>query len=166
MESPNLFSQIIYSSGIRSPGSSSAIATALFLSLLPVCVAASEPSIRIGLYENEPKVYRGDDGAPRGLFVDIIGSIAGHEDWQLEFVFCQWAACLEKLESGQLDLMPDVAPSALRHKRFNFNDVPVAQAWSQVYVGPGTVALHLEALDGKRISVLRDSAQFHYLEDL
>ncbi len=123
----------------------------------------TERVLQIGLYQNEPKVYIQGDGSPAGLFVDILGEMAQREDWQLEFRQCYWRECLQMLETGQLDLMPDVAPSTERRDLYAFNAVPVTQAWSQLYSSADQSVIELDDLHGLRIAVLEDSAQQHYL---
>ena len=133
----------------------------------PVASASdSDPALQIGHYQNEPKVYTREDGRPAGLFIELLTEIARREGWQLEFRSCPWAECLQLLETGQLDLMPDVAPSPSRRVRFNFNAVPVTQAWSQLYSTAEGSVMELEELSGQRIAVLADSAQQHYLAEL
>ncbi len=117
----------------------------------------------VGVYENEPKVYHREDGSPGGLFIELVTDIAKREGWQLEFRSCPWSECLQLLETGQLDLMPDVAPSPARRAMFNFNAVPVTQAWSQLYGTAERNVMELEDLGGHRIAVLDESAQQHYL---
>ncbi|PKO63343.1 MAG: hypothetical protein CVU23_11235, partial [Betaproteobacteria bacterium HGW-Betaproteobacteria-17] len=89
--------------------------------------------VTVGLYENAPKVYTGKNGRPAGFFVELLDAIARDEGWTLSYIPCKWADCLQRLEQGQLDLMPDVAFSRERAQRYDFHRVSVASSWSQVY---------------------------------
>ncbi len=136
------------------------------LAIPATSVADDIRTLQVGLYQNEPKVYVHDDGTPAGLFIELLSEIARHEGWQLEFRQCPWSECLQLLEGGQLDLMPDVAPSPSRRAIFSFNSVPVALAWSQLY-GPAELnIMEIVELEGHRIAVLDQSAQQHYLQEL
>jgi diguanylate cyclase (GGDEF)-like protein/PAS domain S-box-containing protein len=119
--------------------------------------------LQVGVYQNEPKVYIREDGSAAGLFIDVIGEIARQEGWRLEFRHCHWSECLQLLESEQIDLMPDVAPSPGRREQYAFNSVPVTQAWSQLYSSAERSIIELKDIQGLRIAVLHDSAQQHYL---
>lgn len=45
-------------------------------------VAASEPTlIRVGVYENPPKVMLNEQGAITGIFGDLLNHIATQEGW-------------------------------------------------------------------------------------
>jgi len=115
--------------------------------------------IAVGLYENAPKVYTAANGRPAGLFVELLDEMARIEGWRLRYVPCQWADCLAQLEQGQLDLMPDVAFSIERDRRYDFHSVSVANSWSQVYSAPGLKAMSLADLAGKRIAILHGGIQ-------
>ena len=112
-------------------------------------------TVRVGIYDNPPKVYVDDDGRPAGLFVDLLERIAAEEGWRIEPVRCGWAACLAQLERGELDLMPDVAYSEERAERFDFHARSVTHDWSQVAVRPGSPIALMSDLAGKRVALLR-----------
>lgn len=121
--------------------------------------------VRVGLYENAPKIYPDAGGRPDGLFVDLLEQMAVDEGWQLHWVHCVWAECLAGLEDGELDLMPDVAFSAERAKLFDFHRVSVASSWSQVYTRPDTTAYTVADLAGKKVAVLEGGIQRSFFAD-
>ncbi|MFO1224931.1 MAG: transporter substrate-binding domain-containing protein [Burkholderiaceae bacterium] len=121
--------------------------------------AAPPRTVQVGLYENEPKVYTDASGRPEGLFVELLQAVARNEGWQLQYVPCEWADCLDRLERGELDLMPDVAFTPAREKRFDFHAVSVASSWSQIYTAEGLHVRMMADLAGKRIALLRGGVQ-------
>ncbi|WP_167855967.1 EAL domain-containing protein [Natronospirillum operosum] len=133
------------------------------VALVTMLSVARADTIQVGLYQNEPKIYRDDQGQPAGLFVELIEAIAEDQGWALNFVDCLWADCLSQLAGGNLDLMPDVAYTPDRAGQFGFHQVPIAQSWSQLYAPPGSALFSLSDLDGRRLAVLRNSVQYHYL---
>lgn len=66
---------------------------------------------------------------------------------------------LAQLERGDLDLMPDMAQTDERLRRFAFHQTPALQSWSQLYRRPGLAVNTVLDLQGLRIAVLRDSVQ-------
>lgn len=122
-------------------------------------VFASE-YIRVGLYPNPPKVFRSADGKPSGFFVDILNAIAQKADWQLEYVDCEWDACLQSLEQGDIDLMPDVAYSEQRDRRFDFHHEVVLSNWTLLYAKDPLPFTSFLDLDKKRIAVIAGSIQY------
>jgi len=117
-------------------------------------------TIRVGLYQNPPKVFRTARGIPSGFFIDILNSIASKSDWNLEYVDCEWKACLQSLEQGDIDLMPDVAYSEKRDERFDFNHEVVLSNWTLLYARDPRPYTSFLDLNGKRIAVIRGSIQY------
>ena len=115
--------------------------------------------LRVGLYENRPKVFTDQAGHPAGLFVDLLEAMANEEGWRLRYVPCEWDACLRLLEQGELDVMPDVAWTQERAGRFDFHQTPVIYSWSQVYGAVGMDVRGMQDLAGLRIALVRDSVQ-------
>ena len=131
----------------------------LLLALLALPAAWAGPRVRVGLYQNAPKVARADTGRPEGIFVDLIEAIAKQEGWSLEYVFGTWGEGLDRLAAGQIDLMPDVAYSPAREQLYRFHREPVLSDWFQVYARRGSGIRSLLDLAGKRVAVLDRSIQ-------
>ena len=70
-----------------------------------------------------------------------------------------WAEGLARLEKGEIDLMPDVAFSTERDKKFSFHKIPALSSWSQVYARKGSNIQSILNLHNKRIAVLEGSVQ-------
>ncbi|ACV27435.1 EAL domain-containing protein [Kangiella koreensis] len=115
--------------------------------------------VRVGLYQNSPKIYRNSQGQPDGLFIKLIEAIAEEESWQLSYVDCEWSECLNLLSNNAIDLMPDVAITDERAHRFDFHSIAVTHSWSEVWVRKDLKILGLPDLQGMRIAVLRESVQ-------
>lgn len=120
---------------------------------------AGETVVRVGVYENSPKVFTSDRGEPAGIFIDIIRQIAELEAWDLQFVHGTWTDGLDRLAKGEIDLMPDVAYTAAREKNYAFHKVPVLSDWFQVYAPKGSGIKSIVDLDKKRVLVLDRSVQ-------
>ena len=136
----------------------------LWLLLIGCCIApcqavAEEVTVRVGVYENEPKIFTSSTGRPTGIFIEILEHIAGLEGWKLQYVPGSWAEGIKRLEKGELDLMPDVAYTAEREKRFLFHKTPVLTGWSQVYARKGSGIQSILDLNGKRVAALEKTIQ-------
>ncbi len=138
-------------------------AAACLLAMLPAGQAFAEAELRVGVYDNAPKVSVDAQGEAGGLFVHLLDSIARREHWQIEYIPCEWAQCLLDLRQGRLDLMPDVALTEMRDEFLDFHQIPVVQGWSQVYAFPQSGFSSLEALGSRRLAVLEGSVQESHL---
>lgn len=137
----------------------------VFLLLLSMASPVSARQVVVGLYDNPPKISRSPEGQPRGIFIDILQTVAERENWKLKFRFGTWKENLAWLKNGKTDLLPDVAWSTEREKQFDFNQLPVLSSWLQLYVHSDNSLANLKALAGKKIAVLAGSIQQRVLED-
>ncbi|MBN1270136.1 MAG: transporter substrate-binding domain-containing protein [Kiritimatiellae bacterium] len=122
--------------------------------------------MRVGVYQNEPKIFVDDQGQPSGFFVELLNEIARREGWSIQYVPCEWADCLQALRAGDLDLMPDVALTESRAVEMSFGGVPVLYGWMQVYRNPRVTLRSPLDLGNRRIAVLENSVQQHALTNL
>ncbi|MDP2761012.1 MAG: EAL domain-containing protein [Sideroxyarcus sp.] len=136
----------------------------LLLALLLLAGTAVAREVRVGVYENEPKVFADAGGKPAGILIELLREIAAREDWQLEFVPCAWQACLDHLAAGQIDLIPDVAYSDERDRRFDFHQTPALYSWSQLYRRKDVAITSPPDLQGKHILVLQGAIQLTGLQ--
>ena len=115
--------------------------------------------VRVGIYQNSPKVFWDHSGQPTGFWVELLNQIGAEEDWTIVAVPCRWQQCLADLESEKLDLMVDMAYSDERARRFDFNQEVVLSSWSVVYARKGLILNSLIDLNHKRVAVLKSSIQ-------
>ena len=140
------------------------LAALAWLTVTPV--TADPLRLRVGIYENPPKLMADDTGMPSGILGDLLRVVAEREQWTLEPVPCVWHQCLDWLASGRIDLMPDLAMTQERSQQFAFHQTPALLSWSQLYEAAGIGMTSLLDLGGKRIAVLRGSVQQEYLQHL
>ena len=146
--------------------------TRLILSLLGfylvmnAAVIGKDTVVRVGIYQNEPKIYLDEQGKPAGIFVDLLNVIARKEGWKLDYVPCYWEQCIEGLQTKRIDLMPDVAFSPQRSKTLEFNNIPVFNSWSQVYARPGAPLERFADLQNKHVVLMKGSVQEEKFQQL
>jgi PAS domain S-box-containing protein len=123
-------------------------------------------TVKIGFYENRPKIFTDSSSIKQGLFIDIIKYIAKQENWKLQFVPCLWYQSFDALLKGDIDLMPDVAISPQRSAILDFHKEYVIESWSQVYANKNSGIHFMSDLDNKKIAILKDSIQAESLKQL
>lgn len=131
-------------------------------------VGAGQPApvVRVGVYANAPKIFVDAEGKPAGILVDILNRIAQQAGWQLDYVPCAWQACLDALQAGQIDLMPDVAYTPQRDLLFDFHATPALHSWSQIYSRSNMPIASAFDLAGKRVAMLSGSVQEQFFTDM
>jgi diguanylate cyclase (GGDEF)-like protein/PAS domain S-box-containing protein len=125
---------------------------------------AQSREVVVGVYQNAPKIFAADDGNPSGILGELLQQIARRQQWQIKPVQCDWAYCLQLLQSGEIDLLPDVAFTEQRALQLDFHPTPALFSWSQLYSAPGVELMSFADLDGKRLVALQDSVQQEYLQ--
>lgn len=142
----------------------SIIIISLFILLIfPSPAGAQETPVKVGVYQNPPLVSMDDEGIVQGLYIDIIENIAFREGWEMDYVPCSFARCLEKLERNEIDILVAVAYSEERSEKYDFNQETVISNWGLVHVQKGSEVHSFLDLEDKRIIVLKDD--IHYTGD-
>lgn len=126
-------------------------------SLSGIVLADKPLTVRVGAYENPPKIFTNENGVISGFWPDLVEYVAGQEGWQIEWVHGTWAQCLERLQEDEIHVMPDVAFSEERSKKYRFSSEVVLPSWSQVYTQEGTGIESILDLEGKRVAILKGS---------
>jgi len=121
--------------------------------------------IRVGIYQNPPKVFLDESKNPQGIFIDIMNDIARREHWEVEYIFNTWDSNLVLLKQGKLDIVLDVSYLEERENFFTFNHVPVIESWLQVFTTRTTSLNAIHDLNNKKIAVLKGSIQENYLKE-
>ena len=113
--------------------------------------------IRVGAYENPPKIYTDEAGDVVGLFPDVLNYILRKEGWKAEYIHGTWSECLDRLEKNEIDLMVDVAYSEERAKKYLFSHETFLVNWATVYTTGDKSISSLIDLNGKKVGVMKDS---------
>lgn len=111
-------------------------------------------TVRVGVYDNEPKIYRDAEGNIRGFWADITNYIARKENWNVVYVYDSWENNLKRLDDGKIDLMVDVAISEERKSMYYFNNETALIAWGLFYTRKGVKLDSVMDLEGKNIAVM------------
>ncbi|MBN1160842.1 MAG: transporter substrate-binding domain-containing protein [Dehalococcoidales bacterium] len=117
-------------------------------------------AVRVGIYDNQPKIFTDDNGNPAGFWPDLVRYIAQKEGWEIEWVHGTWTECMERLERNEIDMMPDVAYTEERDENFDFSQEPVYVSWSRIYSKEGISIDSILDLEGKTVAVLEGSVNF------
>lgn len=138
------------------------VAAVFFAPQIVMC-AVPDP-IRVGVYQNEPKVFVDENGHPKGFFIDIFNGIAGQEGWNVKYVPGSWNVCLDRLENGEIDIMVDVAYSKERDKSFDFNQETILLNWSRLFARKNIKINDIFDLQGKKIAVMKGDISYAELQ--
>jgi len=128
----------------------------LFFLFIPI-IPHSQLTLRVGSYENEPKVYTNSDGKVVGFFPELLEHIAVKEGWEIEYINGTWVQCLDRLENNEIDIMLDVAYTEARVEKYDFTNVDALSNWGIVFKKVGSRIETLADLDDKKVAVMAGS---------
>lgn len=98
-----------------------------------------------------PHHYLGADGKPQGFDIAVLDAVADAEGLSLSVEFGEWSGVLDRLERGELDLVP-MFISDDRRQRFLFSR-PVMRRHHVLYGRGGERITDVQQLAGRRVAV-------------
>jgi len=116
---------------------------------------ASSDQVRIGYFALEPISFQAEDGSAQGFNPDLLKKVAAENGWTPVFVYGSWGQGIDRLESGEIDLMMNVAFTEERGQRLSYNSEPAMELWGQVFIRPGEAIKSITDLAGKRVGIMR-----------
>ncbi len=138
----------------------------LLMSLTAAAYREAPRQVRVGAYENPPKVYSNPDGTIDGFWPAILADIASRENWQIVWVKGSWEECLDRLEKNEIDMMVDVGVTDARKEVFSFSRETVLTSWARIYVAEGNGVETILDLEGKTIAGLEGALNFDGAEGI
>jgi ABC-type amino acid transport substrate-binding protein len=132
---------------------------------LPHQVAGNE-QLRVGVYDNFPMQFVGNDGKVKGFLIDILEYIGSKEKWKIYYVPGSLTDCLERLARGEIDLLVGIEYSRERNKIFDFTYENIFSDWAVVYTQKESDINQIVNLDNKKIAVVHDDIHYNNLRKL
>ncbi len=110
--------------------------------------------VRIGTFPLHPLNFFNDDQLADGLYPNIINEVAKQHGWQLEFIAGDWATCLKRLQSGEIDIMTTIAYSPERAKSMDYSSEAVCDIWGQAFIRPGSKISGIRDLNDSMVGIM------------
>ena len=132
---------------------------------LPSPVAGNE-QLRVGVYDNYPMQFVGNDGKVKGFLIDILEYIGSREKWKIYYVPGSLTDCLERLAREEIDLLVGIEYSRERNKVFDFTYENIFSDWAVVYTQKKSDINQIVNLDNKKIAVVHNDIHYNNLRKL
>ena len=134
----------------------------LLFSLIFLCSVSvsAEKKIKVGIYQNEPKIFLDSTGKAQGFFIDIFNYIASKEGWQIEYLPATWESNLIKLKQGEIDLLLDVAYSEKRAEYCDISSEIVFSNWAIVYIQENSGIESIIDLRNKKVAAMKGDISY------
>jgi PAS domain S-box-containing protein len=139
----------------------------LLVLLTCIPVFAGEPRVvRVGAFDYYPAIFKDKDGMIKGFYVDAMADIAQKENIRFEYVYGTWNEGLERIKSGEVDLLTSVAVTPERTKFLDYARQPLQTVWGELYVPSASEIDGILAVQGKKIAVMKGDYNAWYFSEL
>jgi len=120
--------------------------------------------VKVGVY-NDPPLICNKNRKPEGICIDIIENFAENENLKIEYIHAGFDQLFNMLETGDIDILPDIAFTEKRDSIFFFNEIPILTTWNEIYTTKQAEIHSISDLNSKKIGVLKNSVEQKYLEN-
>ena len=119
-------------------------------------LCASEARVvRVGAFNYYPGIFKDSDGAVKGFYVDALDDIAKRENIRFEYVYGSWSEGLERIKSGDVDVLTSMAYTPERAEFLDYAKVPLLTVWGELYAPLGSDIDGIRQVQGKKIAVMK-----------
>ncbi len=118
--------------------------------------AADPRVVRVGAFNYYPGIFKDTDGAVKGFYVDALAEIAQRENIRFEYVYGSWSEGLERIKSGEVDVLTSVAFTPERAEFLDYGKTPLLTVWGELYVPIPSEIDGIRAVQGKKIAVMKN----------
>lgn len=127
--------------------------------------AADQRVVRVGAFNYYPGIFKDTDGTVKGFYVDALADIEQRENIHFEYLYGSWSEGLERIKSGEVDLITSVAYTPERAEFLDYAKIPLLTVWGELYVPLSSKIDGISAVQGKKIAVMKnDFNARHFIE--
>ncbi len=138
----------------------------LFLCFAILTVTNSQKIFKVGAFNYYPAIFQDTDGLVKGFYVDALKELGEKENLEFVFVYGSWDEGLERIKTGEVDLLTSVAITDERLNYMDYTATPLLTVWSEVYVNKKSEINGILDLEGKTIAVMKSDFNGKYLKQL
>lgn len=122
--------------------------------------------VKVGVYQNKPLVFVGNEGKVKGIAIEILENIASRENWRLEYQEGTLNECMEWLSGGKIDIIAGLAYAEERSDQYDFTNETILTNWGQIFTKPKSRYQSFLDMENKTIAVLEGDIYYHEFKRL
>jgi len=138
----------------------------LFLIFDKTLFASETTVFKVGAFDSYPLIFQDSDGQIKGLYVDLLTEISKQENIHLDYIFGTWEEGLQRIQSGEVDMLTSVGFTDERSKYMDYCKNPLLTVWGELYTLRSSEINGILELRNKKIGVLKSDIflkNFHEL---
>ncbi|TPE20718.1 EAL domain-containing protein [Clostridium perfringens] len=118
-------------------------------------ISCDRKTIKVGFYEYYPYYYLNKNSIPDGYYNELLEVISNKLNLNYEYVDCNITNALQKLKSGELDLVFGISKTPDREKEYEFTDHYINNDNFAIYTNKNIKSGDLKALNGLKMGYLK-----------
>lgn len=139
----------------------------ILLTCLITPAQGAEPRlVKVGAFNYYPAIFKDTDGQIKGFYVDALADLAERENLRIEYVYGSWNEGLERIRTGEVDLLTSVAHTPERASYMDYTTTPLLTVWGELYVHHDTSLDTILEVKDKKIAIMRGDYNGQYFVDL
>ncbi len=139
----------------------------VFLSLFSILhIVEAQKVVKVGAFNLYPGIFQDNDGEIKGFYVDALNELGRKENIKFVYVYGSWDEGLERIKTGEIDVLTSVAITGDRMKYMDYTPTPLLTVWSEVYTIPKSEIRGIMDLEGKTIAIMKSDYNGRYLKQL
>jgi PAS domain S-box-containing protein len=137
----------------------------VLLSCIPV-FAGEARVVQVGAFDYYPAIFKDNDGMIKGFYVETLADIAQRENIRFDYVYGTWNEGLDRIKSGEVDLLTSVPFTPERAKLLDFAKEPLQTVWGELYTPLASEIDGILAVRGKKIGLMKDDYNALYFSEM
>ncbi|HFE9685658.1 TPA: EAL domain-containing protein [Clostridium perfringens] len=118
-------------------------------------ISCDRKTIKVGFYEYYPYYYLNKNSIPDGYYNELLEVISNKLNLNYEYVDCNITNALQKLKSGEIDLVFGISKTPDREKEYEFTDHYINNDNFVIYTNKNIKSGDLKALNGLKMGYLK-----------
>lgn len=136
------------------------------LCILPIQAQEEKQTVKVGYWENYG-ITINEHGSFYGYGYEYIMDIADINNWNIEFVNCDWDEGLQLLKTGEIDLFGMLQKTAERELIYAYPDENFGYEYGAIYINENNKNIYFDdpiSLNGKIVGTVFNNAHLPELE--
>jgi len=138
----------------------------IFSCFVSILYSQEKRIVTVGAFNHYPAIFKSQDSTIQGMYVDILTEIGQLENIEFKYVYGTWNECLERIKSGEIDIIPSIAFTRERAAFLHFMENSVLTVWGAVYVRNESKIHGITDFNGTKVGLMKGDFNAMYFKQL
>ncbi len=120
-------------------------------------------TLKVGLYDYDPYYFINKDGKPSGYYNDLLELLKKDLNIEYEYTILEVSKCIERLETGEIDLLLGLAKTPEREDKFIYTDHYIDIEKYGIYTNKDIEYGKLSELEGLKFAYIKNEENYRWI---